>query len=135
MATRNHPLRRATASQPPPQFSGLFRRRKALEGRADMKSLGAENAVIVFGKRGCRMGHVVKHLLLCLGVNPADYVVEDRTRKLLQVNRRRLAAETQKIAGAVFIGGKLFDRLDRIMAAQITGELILILREAGALWL
>uniref|UniRef100_A0A6N2MMN3 Uncharacterized protein n=1 Tax=Salix viminalis TaxID=40686 RepID=A0A6N2MMN3_SALVM len=36
---------------------------------------------------------------------------------------------------ALFIGGKLFGGLDRLMATHISGELVPILKEAGALWL
>ncbi|KAK8914458.1 Monothiol glutaredoxin-S9 [Platanthera zijinensis] len=36
---------------------------------------------------------------------------------------------------AVFIGGSLVGGLDRLMAVHISGELVPILRDAGALWL
>jgi glutaredoxin 3 len=35
----------------------------------------------------------------------------------------------------VFVGGKLFGGLERVMATHITGELVPILKDAGALWL
>ncbi|RYR43449.1 hypothetical protein Ahy_A08g039860 isoform A [Arachis hypogaea] len=98
----------------------------------------SENAVIVFGRRGCCMSHVVKRLLLGLGVNPAVYEVEEK-------DEEGVARELEAIGGggdnnkvqfpAVFIGGKLFGGLDRIMATHISGELVPILKQAGALWL
>ncbi|MED6214188.1 Glutaredoxin-C9 [Stylosanthes scabra] len=100
----------------------------------------SENAVIVIGRKGCCMSHVVKRLLLGLGVNPAVYEVEDK-------DEEGVARELEAIGGggggsgnkvqfpAVFIGGKLFGGLDRVMATHISGELVPILKQAGALWL
>ncbi|CBI21909.3 unnamed protein product, partial [Vitis vinifera] len=42
-----------------------------LPGTTNITNMVSENAVIVFGRRGCCMTHVVKRLLLGLGVNPA----------------------------------------------------------------
>ncbi|KAD5803467.1 hypothetical protein E3N88_14827 [Mikania micrantha] len=36
---------------------------------------------------------------------------------------------------AVFIGGRMFGGLDQVMATHISGELIPVLKQAGALWL
>ncbi|KAL2331663.1 hypothetical protein Fmac_019244 [Flemingia macrophylla] len=97
-----------------------------------------ENAVIVIGRRGCCMSHVVKRLLLGLGVNPAVYEVEEKDEAGVAT---QLEATTQQEGDnkvqfpAVFIGGKLFGGLDRIMATHISGELVPILKQAGALWL
>ncbi|XP_027347606.1 glutaredoxin-C9-like [Abrus precatorius] len=98
-----------------------------------------ENAVIVFARRGCCMSHVVKRLLLGLGVNPAVHEVEEN-------DEVDVVRELEAIVGvngndgkvqfpAVFIGGKLFGGLDRLMATHISGELVPILKEARALWL
>ncbi|KAF7801740.1 glutaredoxin-C9-like [Senna tora] len=42
----------------------------------------SENAVIVIGRRGCCMSHLVKRLLLGLGVNPAVYEVDEKDEKV-----------------------------------------------------
>ncbi|CAL1356855.1 unnamed protein product [Linum trigynum] len=95
----------------------------------------SENAIIVFARRGCCMTHVLKRLLLCVGVNPPVFEVDDDNEA------RRVLKELRTVAGeevqlpAVFIGGKLFGGLDRVMATHITGELVPILKQAGALWL
>ncbi|OWM64337.1 glutaredoxin-C9-like [Punica granatum] len=103
----------------------------------DVREVVRENAVIVFGRRGCCMTHVVKRLLLGLGVNPPVHEVDEK-------DEVRTVEELQGIGGggdgrvqfpAVFIGGRLFGGLDRVMATHITGELVPILKEAGALWL
>ncbi|RZB76876.1 glutaredoxin-C9-like [Glycine soja] len=101
----------------------------------------SENAVIVIGRRGCCMSHVVKHLLLGLGVNPAVYEVEEKdeegvAKQLEETVRSDGNTQQGKVQfPAVFIGGKLFGGLDRIMATHIYGELVPILKKAGALWL
>lgn len=101
----------------------------------------AENPVVVLGLRGCCMVHVVRRLLQGQGVNPVVYEVGDDAEA---------AAVAREIAGdgggeggprqeiqlpAVFIGGSLVGGLDRLMAVHISGELVPILRDAGALWL
>ncbi|XP_057727978.1 glutaredoxin-C9-like [Arachis stenosperma] len=122
-------------------LSFLFSPKKDLASKDSEKmvhDMVSENAVIVFGRRGCCMSHVVKRLLLGLGVNPAVYEVEEK-------DEEGVARELEAIGGggdnnkvqfpAVFIGGKLFGGLDRIMATHISGELVPILKQAGALWL
>ncbi|XP_042520753.1 glutaredoxin-C9-like [Macadamia integrifolia] len=108
-------------------------------GRKEVKGLISGNAVIVFGRRGCCMCHVVKRLLFGLGVNPAVYEVDDEKDEAYVVDElTSITAEDEKPQfqfPAVFIGGKLFGGLDRLMNAHISGELIPILKKAGALWL
>ncbi|XP_043698856.1 glutaredoxin-C9-like [Telopea speciosissima] len=107
----------------------------------DVKGLVSENAVIVFGKKGCCMCHVVKRLFVGLGVNPTVYEVdeEDEARvidELVSITITNQQERTQLFQfPAVFIGGNLFGGLDRLMNAHISGELIPILKKAGALWL
>ena len=100
-----------------------------------------ENAVTVVGRRGCCMSHVVKRLLLSLGVNPAVFEVEEKDEASVAsqleatVRSEGTAPQGKLQFPAVFIGGKLFGGLDRIMATHISGELVPILKQAGALWL
>ena len=110
-------------------------------------SLVTDNAVMVFVRRGCCMGHVVKHLLLGHGVNPAVYEVDETEEVGLVKELESIgsAGQAGKVLSpeirrpvqfpAVFIGGKLFGGLDRVMAAHISGDLVPLLKEAGALWL
>ncbi|XP_057461576.1 glutaredoxin-C9-like [Actinidia eriantha] len=105
-----------------------------------IRNMVSETAIIVFARRGCCMSHVVKRLLQGLGVNPTVHEVDED-------DEIGVVDELEAITGgddegdrrlqfpAVFIGGELFGGLDRIMATHITGELIPILKQAGALWL
>ncbi|XVF87419.1 hypothetical protein PTKIN_Ptkin18bG0118500 [Pterospermum kingtungense] len=101
--------------------------------------LVVENAVIVFGKRGCCMCHVVKRLLQGHGVNPAVCEVEEEKEEAVVNELSRIDGERGGGAGvqfpAIFVGGKWFGGLDRVMSTHISGELVPILKDAGALWL
>ncbi|KAJ4839703.1 Glutaredoxin-C9 [Turnera subulata] len=112
--------------------------------RNRVQKLVLENSVIVFGRRGCCMCHVVKKLLLGLGVNPAVFEVEEKDevyviKELSMINDGDREGEDvghdQVQFPVVFVGGKLFGGLERIMATHISGELVPILKDAGALWL
>ncbi|XP_058730420.1 glutaredoxin-C9-like [Vicia villosa] len=101
-----------------------------------IRNMVSENAVIVFARRGCCMSHVVKRLLLGLGVNPAVHEVEEKDEVDVVKELESIANDDGKVQfPVVFIGGKLFGGLDRIMATHISGELVPILKQAGALWL
>ncbi|CAN1244728.1 GRXC9 [Linum perenne] len=73
------------------------------------------------------MTHVVKGLLLCLGVNPPVFEVDE------DVDEVKVLKELQTLP-AVFVGGKLLGGLDKVMASHITCELVPVLKQAGALW-
>lgn len=101
-----------------------------------MVNMLLEKAVIVFSKSGCYMTHVVKQLLLGLGANPAVYVVDEVTILDELETIAEQDGEGVKIQfPAVFIAGRLFGGLDRVIEAHVSGELIPILKDAGALWL
>ncbi|KAI3823956.1 hypothetical protein L1987_05402 [Smallanthus sonchifolius] len=96
--------------------------------------LVAENAVMVFGQRECCMCHVVKLLLLGLGVNPTISAVDEGDVAEVISELSKVSGETIEFP-VVFVGGKLFGGLERLVATHITGELVPILKEARALWL
>ncbi|GAV87506.1 Glutaredoxin domain-containing protein [Cephalotus follicularis] len=97
-----------------------------------------KNAVVVFGRRGCCMCHVVKRLLIGLGVNPAVFDVDEGHEgavvdELLTIEGGKDGQMIQ--FPVIFVGGRLFGGLERVMATHISGELVPILKDAGALWL
>ncbi|CAI9754896.1 unnamed protein product [Fraxinus pennsylvanica] len=98
-----------------------------------------DNAVIVFGKKGCCMSYVVKRLLQGLGVNPAVYEVDEEDENAVVVELEGIGAGDRKERRMqfpeVFIGGRWIGGLEQIMATHITGELTPLLKQAGALWL
>ncbi|TQE01076.1 hypothetical protein C1H46_013353 [Malus baccata] len=105
---------------------------------ASVQKMVSENAVTVVGRRGCCMCHVVKRLLLGHGVNPTVFEVDEEDETGVVVELRRLIGADQEDwpqFPVVFVGGKLFGGLERVMATHITGELVPVLKQAGALWL
>lgn len=114
--------RPATAAAPPPPPRGE---------EEEVRRAVAECPVVVVGRSGCCLSHVVKRLLQGLGVNPAVHEVAGEAALKGVVPAGGEAAALP----AVFVGGKLLGGLDRLMAVHISGELVPILKKAGALWL
>ncbi|CAI0445158.1 unnamed protein product [Linum tenue] len=82
------------------------------------------------------MCHVVKRLLLGLGVNPTVFEVDEPEEGHVAEQLSSLVDDGGEVQfPAVFVGGKLFGGLERVMATHISGELVPILKDAGALWL
>ncbi|XP_019091370.1 PREDICTED: glutaredoxin-C9-like [Camelina sativa] len=111
---------------------------KTQENGESVRTLVEENAVIVIGRRGCCMCLVVKRLLLGLGVNPTVLEIDEEREEEVLSELEKIGVhggrETVKLP-AVYVGGRLFGGLDRVMATLISGELVPILKEVGALWL
>ncbi|KAM0930886.1 hypothetical protein ACQ4PT_000611 [Festuca glaucescens] len=103
---------------------------RAEDEEAAVERAVSESPVVVVGRRACCLSHVVKRLLQGLGVNPAVHEVGDEAALAGLV-----APEEAAALPAVFVGGKLLGGLDRLMAVHISGELVPILKKAGALWL
>ncbi|CAN6443494.1 unnamed protein product [Victoria cruziana] len=100
-----------------------------------VRKLISENTVLVLGRRACCMCHVVKRLLLSLGVNPSVYDLPEEEEHQVADELRSEFGDLKGGLPLVFIGGRLLGGLDSLMAAHISGELVPILKQAGALWL
>ncbi|MBA0663450.1 hypothetical protein Goklo_003568 [Gossypium klotzschianum] len=89
------------------------------------------------------MCHVVMRLLLGHGVNPVVCEVEEGKEEAAIGELSRIGGGGGGDGGggggiqlpAVFVGGKMFGGLDRVMSTHISGELVPVLKDAGALWL
>lgn len=88
------------------------------------------------------MCHVVRRLLQGLGVNPTVAEVDEKDEAAVTKELSRMVGVEEGHLDdgrvqfpVVFVGGKLFGGLERVMATHISGELVPILKEAGALWL
>jgi glutaredoxin len=128
----------------------------------DVRRTVEEKPVVVVGRRGCCMVHVARRLLLGQGANPAVLEVSDDADPAALVVSLRSSKDNDGAKGglnfavadaygaapvattasvrhaafpAVFIGGRLVGGLDRLMAMHIAGELVPVLKQAGALWL
>ncbi|KAK1663614.1 hypothetical protein QYE76_051773 [Lolium multiflorum] len=131
-----------------------LRQMAAVASTGDVRRAVEQKPVVVVGRRGCCMVHVARRLLLGQGANPAVLEVGDdadpaalvaalRSKDIstksvedVVVDAYGAAATTRHAAfPAVFIGGRLVGGLDRLMSMHIAGELVPVLKQAGALWL
>ena len=97
--------------------------------------LASGSAVVVFSISSCCMCHAVKRLFCGMGVNPTVYELDHDPRgKEIEKALMRLLGSSTSVP-VVFIGGKLIGAMDRVMASHISGALVPLLKEAGALWL
>ncbi|KAK3120655.1 hypothetical protein QOZ80_9AG0691560 [Eleusine coracana subsp. coracana] len=98
--------------------------------------LASERAVVVFTTSNCSMCHSVTSLFSNLGVNAAIHELdrEPRGREMERELVRMLGGRAPAVP-AVFIGGDLVGGTNRVMALHLAGELVPMLKKAGALWL
>ncbi|XP_006663086.1 glutaredoxin-C13 [Oryza brachyantha] len=98
--------------------------------------LASERAVVVFTKSGCCMCHAVTTLLGELAVSAAVHELdrEPLGREMERELARRLRGGGPAVP-AVFIGGSLVGGTSKVMAMHLKGELVPMLKNAGALWL
>ncbi|XP_073030878.1 glutaredoxin-C1-like [Primulina eburnea] len=104
--------------------------------------LASSNAVVVFTISGCCMCHVVKQLLLGLGVGPAivelDHHESGRDIQTLLCHLSGCGngtAHIQLVVPAVFVGGRFLGSIEKVLTCHINGTLVPLLKDAGALWL
>ncbi|KAL3655952.1 Glutaredoxin-C5 [Castilleja foliolosa] len=99
--------------------------------------LASGSAVVIFSMSTCCMCHAVKRLFCGMGVNPTVYELDQDPRG----GGREIERALSQLLGSgsavpvVFIGGKLVGSMERVMAAHISGNLVPLLKQAGALWL
>ncbi|KAH7663221.1 Glutaredoxin and related proteins protein [Dioscorea alata] len=98
--------------------------------------------VVILGKRGCHMNYVAQRLFEKLKAYPTMYEVSEEVvaRMTLMYNLGRTLRGDYKtlvtpLFPVIFIGGKLVGGLDQLIAIHVTGKLIPMLKEAGAILL
>ncbi|KAJ4749981.1 Thioredoxin superfamily protein [Rhynchospora pubera] len=97
--------------------------------------LASQRAVVVFSKSSCCMSHTVTRLFIDLGVNPTVHELDENPKgKEMERALAKLLGRTPAVP-AVYIGGKLVGSTDNIMSLHMSGNLVPMLRNAGAIWL
>ncbi|KAK3126377.1 hypothetical protein QOZ80_7AG0555700 [Eleusine coracana subsp. coracana] len=129
-AVDTHPSTDSDSSSSPPPVAVYER----------VTRMAGGNAVVVFSASGCCMCHVVKRLLLGLGVGPAVYELDQLELassggREIQAALAQLLPPGQPPVPVVFVGGRLLGGVDKVMACHINGTLVPLLKQAGALWL
>ncbi|GJN05054.1 hypothetical protein PR202_ga22653 [Eleusine coracana subsp. coracana] len=96
--------------------------------------LALERAVVVFTTSNRSMCHSVTSLLQQVGWTAIHGWKEPRGREMERELVRMLGGRAPAVP-AVFIGGDLVGGTNRVMAIHLAGELVPMLKKAGALWL
>jgi glutaredoxin 3 len=97
--------------------------------------LASERAVVIFTLSSCCMCHTVARLFCDLGVNAQVHELDQDPRgKEMEKALLKLLGKGPSVP-VVFIGGKLVGGTNKVMSLHLGGELVPMLRNAGALWL
>ncbi|KAK1627718.1 hypothetical protein QYE76_002033 [Lolium multiflorum] len=97
--------------------------------------LASERAVVVFTLSSCCMCHTVARLFCDLGVNALVHELDQDPRgKEMERALLKMLGKSPSVP-VVYIGGKLVGGTNRVMSLHLSGELVPMLRNAGALWL
>ncbi|KAL6643675.1 hypothetical protein ACP70R_018441 [Stipagrostis hirtigluma subsp. patula] len=99
--------------------------------------IASERAVVVFTLSSCCMCHTVTRLFADLGVNALVHELDSdpRGKDMERALLKALGGGRGPAVPAVFIGGKLVGGTNRVMSLHLSGELVPMLKNAGALWL
>ncbi|CAA6669074.1 unnamed protein product [Spirodela intermedia] len=84
--------------------------------------LASQKAVVVFSVGSCCLCHAMKTFLSNLGVNYAVHELDQ------EPHGREMQRALARLVGLV-------GSMDRVMALHLGGDLLLLLRDAGAIWL
>ncbi|XP_078168477.1 glutaredoxin-C1-like [Carex rostrata] len=96
--------------------------------------LTSQRAVVVFSKSSCCMSHTVVRLFINLGVNTTVHELDKDPRgRDIECALAKLLGRSPAIP-AVYIGGKLVGSTDSIMSLHMSGNLVPMLHNAGAIW-
>ncbi|WOK94717.1 hypothetical protein Cni_G03422 [Canna indica] len=97
--------------------------------------LATERAVVIFSSSACCMCYSVKSLFHELSVDAAVHELDEEARGAEMEKALVRLLGRKPAVPAVFIGGKLVGSTDRIMALHLGGDLVPLLKDAGAMWL
>ncbi|KAL0910219.1 hypothetical protein M5K25_021176 [Dendrobium thyrsiflorum] len=97
--------------------------------------LVSQKPVVIFSLSSCCMCHTVKSLFVDLGVNVDLHELDEEPQgREMQMALAKLTGRNPPVP-AVFIGGRLIGSTDKVMSLHLGGNLVRLLRDAGALWL
>ncbi|XP_008802104.1 glutaredoxin-C1-like [Phoenix dactylifera] len=100
-----------------------------------VNKLASQKAVVIFSLSSCCMCHTIKRFFSELGVNPTIHELdEDPKGKDMERALAKMVGRNPPVP-AVFIGGSLVGPTDKIMSLHLSGKLVPLLRDAGAIWL
>ncbi|TVU49950.1 hypothetical protein EJB05_01297, partial [Eragrostis curvula] len=98
--------------------------------------LASERAVVVFTLSSCSMCHTMTQLMADLGVNAMVHELDREPRgKEMEAALLKMLGGGGPAVPALFVGGRLVGGTKRVMSLHLAGELVPMLKNAGALWL
>ncbi|KAI3899659.1 hypothetical protein MKW92_022310 [Papaver armeniacum] len=97
--------------------------------------LVSQRAVVIFSKSTCCMSHTIKTLFYDLGVNPTVHELDEEPRAGKEIEKALIRLGCSPSVPAVFIGGELVGGANEIMTLHLSGSLVPLLKQAGAIWL
>ncbi|XWS17627.1 hypothetical protein CRYUN_Cryun33cG0083500 [Craigia yunnanensis] len=98
-----------------------------------IRRLISEHPVIIFSRSSCCMCHVMKKLLVTIGVHPTVIELDDHEIASLPPPPGHDSLSSLNPAPAVFIGGTCVGGLESLVALHLSGNLVPKLVEVGAL--
>ncbi|MBA0681188.1 hypothetical protein Goari_012844 [Gossypium aridum] len=107
-----------------------------------IQRLISEHPVIIFSRSSCCMCHVMKKLLVTIGVHPTVIELDDREMASLPPPPPPPSScpthggipSMNHPSPAVFIGGTCIGGLESLVALHLSGHLVSKLVEVGVLW-
>ncbi|KAJ3681122.1 hypothetical protein LUZ60_015611 [Juncus effusus] len=98
--------------------------------------LASQRAVVIFSNSSCCMCHTVTSLFSDLGVNATIHELdrEPQGKEMEKALGKMLSGRNPPVP-AVFIGGRFVGSTEKIMTLHLGGDLIPLLKSAGAIWL
>ncbi|KAG0479795.1 hypothetical protein HPP92_010653 [Vanilla planifolia] len=101
-----------------------------------VNGLVSRKPVVIFSKSSCCMCHTVKTLFSELGVNADVHELDEEPQgREVHIALSKLVVRSTAIIPMVFIGGRMIGSTDKIMSLHLKGQLVPLLKDAGALWL
>lgn len=97
--------------------------------------LASQRAVVIFSLSSCYMCYSIKSLFHDLGVNAAIIELDQEPRGAEMEKALTKLLGRKPPVPAIFIGGRFVGFTDNIMTLHLGGNLVPMLRDAGALWL
>lgn len=94
-----------------------------------IQRLISENPVVIFSRPSCCMCHVMKNLLLTIGVHPTVIELDEDEIPAIPLN----SGEDSSQAPALFIGGTRVGGLESLVALHLSNKIVPLLVDAGAL--
>ncbi|MQM23037.1 hypothetical protein Taro_056098 [Colocasia esculenta] len=98
-------------------------------------ALASEKAVVVFSVSSCCMCHSIKKFFSNLGVAYAVHELDEVPHGREMQRALTAMVGRNPPVPAVFIGGKPVGAMEKVMSLHLGGELLVMLRDAGAIWL